>query len=472
MLFFFVFDVFADPWETARNLVFHASEHLRRGCIWLAEFIRYRVKTNANIVFKAAVREFEETAHYEENDLITRNDEAGISGTDQHEAKSRLEWTRQRNKTDDKMIRLLKIGKMDYDKVVDWLVNDFIDTIEKIPHDQTECLNKRFVDDAMRYSRALNSLWDYAVRKKFSHEDRTQYNWEGISGGKPPPQLTNQALNSSNGPPLQLDDGKSNRNEKNPNDSNSQSQAQTKASKPNSTRTNQNGKAAAAGRPRLDSHRHHAHERGNKNYVDPEIARPAGLRDVFFYKFCRSCIFLFVCLFVCVCSLLCFCVYYRTLYPAKQDYEFNMKYENDVHLIYNLARVQWAAVKHHVISSVQQQMSHRIMKEITFQSGKEQFSEATLRGFDRPQVSNIINKLTKRTNIPASHFELLIEQAPIPASKAVMQMTDDELLSIYGAELKEKQKLYQELVQEYKEFLDAKKIAELKIEEVKEMEVL
>ena len=211
----------ADPWIMVRNIVYHASVQLRKGCIWFGEYLRYRLKRNADIVFQSCltdaflntVRAFGSGhgAGYGNNAALgganrnlvigmnrpapargfgnrkrnrnrnrnrtmrgrpgalgvgifgddTKQGIHGIGGPNGHGAGVDLNANiRKRNKSDQDMQKLLEIGLSDYKKLVDTIVDEFQEAVEVIPADHAEIVDRKFHEDIINLSDLLRQLLD------------------------------------------------------------------------------------------------------------------------------------------------------------------------------------------------------------------------------------------------------------------------------------------------------------------------
>jgi len=192
-----------DPWIIVRNIVNHASIQLRKGCIWFGEYLRYRLKKNADIVFDRCMIDYFENpvksfgrghgAKFGNNDSLQNHMRVGMNirnrnignlpqrnaqtnarqrvndrnkkmrGNNQKGGKninldSPLIPKIKKNKTTQDMEKLLAIGLSDYKKLVDIMVNEFQEAVEVIPADQSEILNREFHEDIMNLSELLGEL--------------------------------------------------------------------------------------------------------------------------------------------------------------------------------------------------------------------------------------------------------------------------------------------------------------------------
>ena len=156
-----------DIWESVRNVVFDAVRHLTDAATFLGEFLRYKIKENAEIVFEFTLMKQFQTKDLHNNPII----------------------------------KLLDRTLRDYKAECDLIIQGFIDVAMVVPEDQCKILDKNYCEETINAGKLINKLLNpqnkihHANIKKPSPKPYTanySKNTKNSSNFVPPPPMTGQ----------------------------------------------------------------------------------------------------------------------------------------------------------------------------------------------------------------------------------------------------------------------------------------
>jgi hypothetical protein len=162
--------------------------------------------------------------------------------------------------------------------------------------------------------------------------------------------------------------------------------------------------------------------------------------------------------------------YFRSIYGREINHPiaFNaMQFNCDI--IRKLAHAFWIGIKHFVTRDIQQKFFHRVMAPIKHSKLRDdRISNAIQCGTERRELDACMMRLMALTGISRDAMQELVNKAPIHIAKDIAQMEPEEIAEVYGVDRRKLIELQSLKLDQLKQFKILKKNALEKISQIKQ----